>query len=567
MPKFDDLSKKVAEIHRSEEEELVRVLSKKYGHQYVNLLGIVIDTEALKLIDEEDARRAETVTFKKVGNKLSVAIRNPNKAEAVQALETLRERGYHLIIFMASTASLEHAWERYADIRKGTASKKGMLDIASEEIEKLSQSIMNTRDASNLIQEATSIGGKQNISRIVEIMLGGAIALRASDVHIEPEAGGTRVRYRLDGVLWDVADIPQETYGLLRSRLKLLSGIKLNVTDRAQDGRFTIDIGSKEFEIRSSVIPGAYGESFVMRILDPSSIDITIGELGINKFLMKVIEEEVRRPNGMIITTGPTGSGKTTTLYTFLQMVHKPEIKIITIEDPIEYHLKGIVQTQVTSDYSFVDGLRAILRQDPDIIMVGEIRDGDVAQTGIDAALTGHLVFSTLHTNSAVGSFPRLIDLGIDRRLIGSAVNLAMAQRLVRTLCKECKKERAITKEEQKRMKNILDGYPESISFTGKIFDDVGCNSCGESGFKGRVGVYEGIRVDSAIEKVLAEDPRESEILEAAKLQGIPTIQQDGIVKVLGGMTSLGELERVVDLYGRSSVEQNSAQKQAEAGT
>lgn len=557
MPAFDDLSKKVAEIHRGEEEELIRALSKKYGHQYVNLLGIVIDADALKILEEAEARGAEAAVFKKLGPKLSVAIRNPNKPETKRALETLQERDFELTVFMASSTSLEHAWKRYDDIRKAASSQKGMLDITSEEIENIAGSVKTTDDISTLLQETTATKSRQNVSRIVEVVLGGALALDASDVHVEPESGVARVRYRLDGVLWDITDIDQGLYEQLRSRLKLLSGIKLNVTDRAQDGRFTIDVGSKEFEIRSSVIPGAFGESVVMRILDPSSIDITVEQLGINEFLMRVVEEELKRPNGMIITTGPTGSGKTTALYTFLRMVHRPEIKIITIEDPVEYHLDGIVQTQTSEEYSFADGIKAILRQDPDVIMVGEIRDNEVASTAINAALTGHLVFSTLHTNSAVASFPRLIDLGVDRGLIGSAVNLVMAQRLVRILCPHCKKPRMISPEEKTRMEHILHEYPGEISLDVQIFEESGCEKCGGSGFKGRIGVYEGIRVDDAIEKILAGAPRESEILEIAKAQHIPTMQQDGIVKVLKGVTSLKELERVIDLYKELDNEKN----------
>ncbi len=243
------------------------------------------------------------------------------------------------------------------------------------------------------------------------------------------------MRFRLDGQLTDVFSLDEHAYHLFNSRIKVLSGLKLNVTNRAQDGRFSVQMNNKEIEIRVSMIPGNYGESVVMRLLDPASIEHTLDSMGMHPKLLARLREEIKRPNGMLLTTGPTGSGKTTTLYAFLQEIYSPEIKIITIEDPIEYHLTGIVQTQTNDkDYTFALGLRSILRQDPDVIMVGEIRDGDVAETAVQAALTGHFVFSTLHTNNAAGTFPRLADMGIDPKTFPSAVTVAMAQRLVRTL-------------------------------------------------------------------------------------------------------------------------------------
>ena len=358
-----------------------------------------------------------------------------------------------------------------------------------------------------------------------------------------------RLRYRLDGVLTDVLSFDIETYGFLLSRIKLLSGLKLNIHNAAQDGRFSVSIEESDTEIRTSVLPGAYGESMVMRILDPSSIAVPLEELGIPENLQKILEHEISKPNGMILITGPTGSGKTTTLYAFLRKIHNPEVKIITIENPIEYHLPGIVQTQTEGEkYTFASGLRSALRQDPDVIMVGEIRDKEVASTAVNAALTGHLVFSTLHTNNAAGTFPRLIDLDINPKIIGSAINIAMAQRLVRKLKDDYKKEVTLEGKDKETIDRILNSIhdksliPKNTSTIFEATEDT------PSAYRGRIGLFEAILVDEEIEKLVTENPSEREITRAAKKQGILTMAQDGVIKALQGVTSLSELRRVIDL-------------------
>ena len=336
----------------------------------------------------------------------------------------------------------------------------------------------------------------------------------------------------------------------MMSRLKLLSGMVLNTKIAAQDGRFTFETGDKEVEVRSSVIPGATGESIVMRLLDPTVASFKMERLHLNKHMKAVIAQELQKPNGLIITTGPTGSGKTTALYAFLQEVHQEGIKIITIENPVEYKLDGIVQTQTGDDYTFSSGLRAILRQDPDVILIGEIRDREVAETAIHAAQTGHLVFSTLHTNSAVAGFARLMDLGVDSRIFGSSLNLMLGQRLIRLLCESCKVGHAPTVAEQSIITTILQDHPhpDSVPQVTELYTATGCVVCGQSGYKGRGGIYEAILMDEAVEEVVLRDPREHMILEAAKPQGIPTMLHDGIEKVIRGMTSIEELERVIEL-------------------
>ncbi len=550
MAQFHNMNDKVSELYRAEEEELIKALSPRYGHPYINLYGIVINTEALRLVSEQESRGGDLAVFARAGNKLSVALRNPNKKSALETIEDLKSRNFLVNVFMASSGSLEHAWERYHDVVSATAGEKGILGITSAEIARMAAALKTVKDVSTAVDNLQISTGGHDASATLTALVGGALSLGASDLHIEPEEGDTRIRYRLDGALWDICSVDRNSYKLMRARLKLLAGLKLNITNIAQDGRFTIDVGTKEYEVRLSVIPGGYGESFVLRFLDPASIRVKMEQFGINEFLLPVIYEELKRPNGMIITTGPTGSGKTTVLYTFLQEVHTEEVKIVTLEDPIEYHIPGIVQTQTADKYSFASGLRSILRQDPDIILVGEIRDEEVAETAMNAALTGHLVFSTLHTNSAAGTFPRLRDLGVDTRTMGSALNLVMAQRLVRRLCPDCKKMRPLTEDEQRRFATILDTYsPPAPLASAHVYDAVGCDLCSGSGFKGRLGVYEAIRMDDRVKRALLEDLSESHILEAAKPQHLPTMPQDGILKVLNGITSIDELERMVDLY------------------
>jgi type IV pilus assembly protein PilB len=541
------MSEKLAELKRHEEEGLMRALAQKYGHAYASLRGMTINTEALRLVPEEVARAAEIAVFDRVGNRLSVATRNPAKGATKQVLDELAQR-FTLSLCVVSVASLEYAWERYHDIKQTEASEKGVLAFVEKEIEAVSSRTKTLDDVATRIGALAQSDRAHQVSEVLEVILGSAIALHASDVHIEPEETAVRLRFRLDGVLVDVMGVPKTLYELLRSRLKLLSGLKLNKSDIAQDGRFTITHGGVELDIRSSIIPGGFGESIVMRLLDPGSATKSIDDLALNPILRAVIDDEVRRPNGMIVTTGPTGSGKTTALYALLRYIHTSEVKIITLEDPIEYKIEGVVQTQVSEHYHFADGLRAVLRQDPDVILVGEIRDREVAETALHAAQTGHLVLSTLHTNSAAGAFPRLIDLGIDRDMIGSAVNLVLGQRLVRILCPDCKKKRMATPKELAQMRTILGDIAPTPTDTTEIYDAVGCEKCNGTGFRGRVGVFEGIRVTKEVSDTVIEDPREMVIEASAKSQRIPTMAQDGVMKVLAGITSLEELERVVDL-------------------
>jgi type IV pilus assembly protein PilB len=541
---------RLAELRRQEEENLIKQLSIQYGLPFIDLPGITINPSAIQKISESVAREAKCVAFELQNKKLSVAIRNPNNPKTKTVLSQLESQGWLLNIFMTSTSSLEHGWERYKDLKDTTASKKGVLDIHPEEIDRLMKKLTKREEVSDHILTIRTLNSARRVSETIETIFAGALALGASDIHIEPEETVVRLRYRLDGVLHDIIDLEKKIYDRMISRLKLLSGVILNIHDQAQDGRFTFQVGERDVEVRSSVIPGSSGESMVMRLLDPSVASFSMDNLGLNPIVLKVIEAELKKPNGMIITTGPTGSGKTTALYAFLKKVHHEGNKIITLENPVEYKLDGIVQTQIGEDYTFSSGLRSILRQDPDVIMVGEIRDREVAETAVHAAQTGHLVFSTLHTNSAVGAFPRLIDLGVDSRVIGSTFNIILGQRLVRKLCDLCKVEHKPTETEVSIIRKILAGHPKPPVFTDQtmIYEATGCEACSQSGFKGRQSIVEAVQIDEAVEEAVIRDPREHIILEAARPQGIPTMAEDGIDKVLLAITSLSELSRVIDI-------------------
>jgi type II secretory ATPase GspE/PulE/Tfp pilus assembly ATPase PilB-like protein len=562
MVLFDEekQNKQLDDIRKEEEEQLVATLAEsKYNLPYIDLNRLGIDNEALRAISEKDSREMNVAPFKLFGKNIYIAIHSPTDDLLRKLKDDMERKNMTAVFYMASTASINKVWERYKEISMAESSKIGGIDISGEILRETSKKIEKIQDIQKMVAEALEGNKIHKISRLLEIILAGAIAIKASDIHIEPERERGRLRLRLDGVLQDVNFFGLDVYKLLNSRIKLLSGMKLT-SNIAQDGRFSIMEEKEEISIRCSLIPGAYGESIVMRILDPKSIQVKLEEIGIEPFLFSVIEKEIEKPNGLILVTGPTGSGKTTTLYAFLRKIYSPEIKIITIEDPVEYHLAGITQTQTNDEkgYTFVEGLRSALRQDPDVVMVGEIRDRETAETAVQSALTGHMVFSTLHTNNAAGVIPRLIDLGVNPKILVSALSLSIAQRLVRKLCQFCKKEEVLTEEETRVIKLIMDGIKEegkSLSSYNinpdapiKIFTAVGCDKCNMTGYKGRIGIFEAIKTDEAIEKIMPENPSEREIKKVASRQGILSMRQDGLVKILNGITSFEEVQSVVDL-------------------
>lgn len=531
-----------------EQEDAAQKIAESFHLPYVNLLFNLIQRKALELVPEYEARKAHIAVVLQKGDAITIALEDPENPYAKETIKDLQKRFTDISLVVVSSHSIEKAWAEY-EKRARHGKIIGEMQVSTEALQNFQQKIKTFNDLPETLREIIL---KKNTSEILELLLASALRLDASDIHIEP--GNTRIalRLRIDGLLHDVGVLDLHAYKLLLSRIKLLSAMKLNIHNIAQDGRFSVRIESLDLQIRTSTLPGEYGENIVMRVLNPMSL-LSVGELGIRPDILAIIEKQIMNPNGIILTTGPTGSGKTTTLYAFLRKLQTPEIKIITVEDPIEYHLEGISQTQVVPErgYTFATGLRAILRQDPDVILVGEIRDLETADVALQASLTGHLVFSTLHANDTAGVVPRLADIGASPATIGPALLVAIAQRLIRKICEACKTLRKITDEELVILSHVLSSLPDALVPKNALQSNLqvpqpkGCPTCNNSGYKGRVGIYEILVNDPDFQKLILTNPSISEIRELAKKNGMTTLKQDGFLKVVRGITTIEEVERI----------------------
>ncbi|OGH85411.1 MAG: hypothetical protein A2294_00905 [Candidatus Magasanikbacteria bacterium RIFOXYB2_FULL_38_10] len=424
------------------------------------------------------------------------------------------------------------------------------VSITEQDLERLGSSI------NSLIEFKKQLANLDNVTDSVTLLVAAALKLEASDVHVESEEEGAVVRYRLDGILQEAGLISKELWSRIISRIKLLAGLKINIIDTPQDGRYTIVLKNAKVDVRVSTLPTVFGESVVMRILKSVSA-LSFEELGLQDTLLGALKKQIERPSGMVITTGPTGSGKTTTLYAILQQLNKPGVKIITLEDPVEYKMPGVNQSQIDAsrEYTFVKGLRSLLRQDPDIVMVGEIRDLETAETAIQAALTGHFMLSTIHTNNAAGAVPRFLSMGVKPFLLAPALNAVMGQRLVRRLCNVCKKEISLEEMSLKKARETLQKLPaefltkhQIILDNLKFYGPVGCEACNGLGYKGRIGIYELLEMNKEIEAlILKNDVSGYAMEEVAIKNGMITMAQDGLLKALQGITSVEEVFRVVE--------------------
>jgi type IV pilus assembly protein PilB len=540
------LATKQHDIQKKDIERLTKQQADDAGIPYISLVGFPISPEALSQLSEEDSARLKAVCFFYDGTDLRLGTTDPDNEGVKQIFSELIKK--HFVkgnIYLISDNSLRYGLELYKKLPKVREIIRGVR-IDEEELSKFSDQFSSFNDLQTQVDQA-------QVTDVVTIMLASAVKTGASDVHIEAEEKAIKVRFRIDGVLHDVVDLGKDTWKKIIARLKLLTQVKINVDNKPQDGRMSIYLKDDRIDIRASFLPTAFGESVVMRILHSKSVGLAFEELGIRAQAFEQLKQEIERPNGMIITTGPTGSGKTTTLYAILKKLNQEDTKIITIEDPIEYQLKGVNQSQTSEKYTFAHGLRSIVRQDPDVIMVGEIRDLETAEIAIQAALTGHLVLSTIHTNDAAGTVPRLLSMGAKPFLIAPAINAMIGQRLVRKICTECQEEASPDQAALDKVKKIIDGLPaaekEKIDTAKmKFFRGRGCDACQQIGYKGRIGVYEIMVMNAEVEKlILSGKVSEYDMRENAAKNGMISMVQDGVLKALEGITSLEEVFRVAE--------------------
>ncbi len=542
------LSTTIKKLERQEEEVLAMQKAERLGVPYINLMGFPINTDSLSLLKEDDARTAKAIVFWQQGRDVRLGAIDPS-SRAVKDIENelVDREGYHVKRFLISNRSLELGLKLYKRVTyDDQRSKDRYMELPEEELEIFEREIKNLKELGKRIMELPT-------TEVLNTIVAGAVKTKSSDIHIEPKEGYARLRYRIDGVLQDITNFSLEGYKKILSRVKVLAGLKLNIHDVPQDGSFVVQSSGMVIDIRVSILPGGYGENVVTRLLDRNMSVVNIDELGMKKRDIELIEAVLKKPDGMILNTGPTGSGKTTTLAAFIQHVNSPDLKIITLEDPIEYRIPGVEQTQVNAEegYTFAAGLRSILRQDPDVILVGEIRDTDTAETAMHAALTGHLVFSTLHTNDAPGAIPRLIDMGVRPFILAPAINAVIAQRLVRRLCPKCSQEYIPDQNEREAIKKLMVGVRPDI-FDPKALDNpdlklkkpIGCEACNNSGFHGRVAVFEIYSMEGEVEQLTIDGADTNQIREAALRQGMTTITQDAVLKMMDQITSFSELSR-----------------------
>ena len=530
---------KIKALWQESKEREAQRLAEKNNFLYVDLRKSPIETSALSIIPEKKAKEANIIAFQKIGNQIKIAVLDPFNIETIKTIEEVKKGGYKVVIFVATEESLNWAWKNYAFVHQRQEKLSNFIDVTS------AKSI----EFSDLHEELLSIQSGE-VTSLVSLILKSAVQIDASDIHIEPQEDCALLRLRIDGVLYDVAEIEKKKHRGINQRLKLLSGLKLNVENISQNGRFTIQNNKSFIDVRASSLPGPQGEFLVFRLLNPKRAAFGLKDLGLNEKSIKSFDHSLSAPNGMILITGPTGSGKTTTLYAFLKKKISPGVKIITIEDPIEYRLVGVNQTQVSKKYNFANGLKSILRQDPDIIMIGEMRDEETVKTAIQASLTGHLVFSTLHTNEASGTVARLVELGADAQMIPNALKLIVGQRLIRRLCPNCKEKYKPTPEIEEKLIEAFSilspkskiNIPKNIPY---LYKAKGCAKCHWLGYKSQIGIFEYLNMSSRIIKAIKSGADQNEIRSKAIDEGMVPLFHDGLLKVIECITSLEEIVRV----------------------
>ena len=531
-----------------DDELLTHAIAQVSGVPYVNLTNTLVDQNILSLLPEDIAERFMAVPLAEVQNRLAVAMIDANNVQAVDYLANLIQRP--LKVFMASEGGVRHILGQY----KTDLSDVGKAAEVSQQEEKLDEA----SDVKTIVQDSPI---SQALSKILEY----AVKSRASDIHVEPMESALKIRVRVDGVLREIMQLPKSIEPALVSRVKILSNLKIDEHRTPQDGQFTVKVASKEVDLRIAISPVVWGEQIVIRLLDKSGNSFDLEEMGYAGRALRVIRHGIKRPNGMVLTSGPTGSGKSTSLYALIKEIKDDTVNIVTLEDPVEYKMNGVNQIQVNAEVglTFANGLRSILRQDPDVVMVGEIRDSETAALAVQAALTGHLVFSTLHTNSAAGVLPRLLDMQIEPFLIASTVNTIIGQRLVRRVGPKRETYQSSPIETQNILATVGHLLPKTKEEVARVSQDLGYKDlplAGQSaytlvrgvdtpqqphGYSGRAGLYEVMDVNSDIQKMIVNRATSSEIQQLAVSQGMITMRQDGYLKALTGITTLEEVNRV----------------------
>lgn len=507
------------------EASLGKLAAKHLGFPYALIRNKAIPSKVLDLIPEKVAHSYKLIPFQQEKNELHVAMEDPKDFEAVEFMK--RRTGLKIIPYYATAADLTKALGQY----------KRNIRV---EFENIIQE--NIKKAAKLGKDVAKAAEELPVIKILDTVLEFAIAERASDIHIETTQETLLIRFRVDGVLRDIITLPKGIQPAIIARIKILSSLKLDEHRIPQDGRFKFQAAEEAIALRVSMLPGHFAENAVMRLLPETARPLSLEELGLAKEGLEIVQRNIKQPHGMILSTGPTGSGKTTTLYSILTILNTTTVKIVTVEDPVEYGIRRVSQIQINpkAGLTFATGLRSILRHDPDIIMVGEIRDNETVEIAIHAALTGHLVLSTLHTNDAPGAIPRLLDMGAEGYLVASTINMVIAQRLVRRICQGCVQEYKPSETERKA---LTAQFGESTTKM-KFFRGKGCDECGDSGYKGRVGLFEVLEVDDMIRELAVKRSSADEIRQAAEKRGMVSMVRDGLNKVSAGITTIEEIMR-----------------------
>jgi type IV pilus assembly protein PilB len=523
------LGRILIDLKMVKESDLMAALAKQIGFRFVDLSDFSVDAAAAMLIPEQVARRYRALPIGYEDSKLLVAMADPANLFALDDIRTIT--GMDIQPVVATAADIETAIHKYNRM------DQSVQQMASEAASVIEDDISALESIAAAVEEAP-------IVKMVNLLISQALADRASDIHVEPTDRDVRIRYRIDGVLQEVMRSPKSIQAGLISRLKVMADINIAERRVPQDGRVGLTVGGKTIDLRVATLPTVYGEKIVLRVLDKSAVPLKLEDLGFLDSAYKRYQQAFTKPYGAILVTGPTGSGKSTTLYATLSIVNKIDKNIITIEDPVEYRLHGINQMQINTraGLTFASALRSILRADPDVVFVGEIRDRETALIAIEAALTGHLVMSTLHTNDAPSSLPRLVEMGVETYLVASAIDCIVAQRLARKLCPRCRESYAPDRTGLEEA-----GFPEhQWPDIKEMFRPVGCASCSKTGYRGRLGMYEVMPMTEEIERLVVERASSEEIRRSARRDGMVTLREDGLEKVRGGLTSIEEVLRVV---------------------